>query len=775
MSPLSMPRPERIELICFAALGIVASLQWASLVSDPPAARVAISVILATGAGAAFAAIGRLPRPRATRWVLAAVAAGLAILAGLVLVGLPARLLLPGHWSELSSNVDRSLNGLTDVPIPYAGADVWTRLVILLAAPLMVGAAAFAAFWPRRRRAAGRICALVLLVGLYFVAVAWARPERQLAGGALLVLLVCAWLWLPSIKGGRGVAAGFAVAAAALAAVPAAAVVDPGRALIDYRHWDLLSAHGISFRWDQSYGPLDWPQKGTLLLEVASDKAHYWKATNLDTFDGVRWMRSTGISTEPGLGEPLKYHPKGAAPRPDPEWVDRVNFEVRGLTSDFAIGAGTTLALRPIDAVPAPDGIWPVSQELHPGNSYTALVYDPKPSPTEMRTAGTAYPGETQRYVSFTLSGGADGARSIDSPFWGESGPVSIDDQVRGTPYEGMYALARQLAAGAPTPYDAARRIEVYLRSHYTYRQDVPNRTYPLPSFISEDRAGYCQQVSGAMALMLRMLGIPSRVATGFAPGGRDPEHNTYLVDDTDAHNWVEVFFPGIGWATFEPTPPAAPAATQIDDNALGVTDPTNPVDTISTRTAPDARGGDVPAPAPQQGVRASSGGDPSGPGTADVLGAGAGVLALGALGVYSLRARRRARLSPNELADAELRELARALGKLGKPLPPGATLRAAQERLAGFAGPAAARYAAGLEAHRYRDPSVAPPGIAERRALRRALLRAAGPRSVLRVLLVVPPGGPARSTGRTAREDRTTSGAPRRRPASAGPTVAPG
>src|SRR5204863_108533 len=135
-------------------------------------------------------------------------------------------LLLPGNWDELSANVDRSLTGLTDVPIPYAGADVWTRLVILLAAPLMVGAAAFAAFWPTRRRVAGRICALVLLVGFYLVAVAWGRPERQLAAGALLVLLVGAWLWLPSLDRGRGVAASFAVAVAALVAVPAAALVD---------------------------------------------------------------------------------------------------------------------------------------------------------------------------------------------------------------------------------------------------------------------------------------------------------------------------------------------------------------------------------------------------------------------------------------------------------------------------------------------------------------------------------------------------------------------
>ena len=135
MSAPSLSRPERIELICFAALGIVASLQWASLVSDPPATRVALAVVLATGAGAALAAIGRLPRPRSARWALSAAVLAVALLVGLVVVGLPARLLLPAHWDELSANVNRSLNGLTDVPIPYAGADAWTRLVILLAAP----------------------------------------------------------------------------------------------------------------------------------------------------------------------------------------------------------------------------------------------------------------------------------------------------------------------------------------------------------------------------------------------------------------------------------------------------------------------------------------------------------------------------------------------------------------------------------------------------------------------------------------------------------------
>jgi protein-glutamine gamma-glutamyltransferase len=773
MSALAMPRPQRIELVCFAALGIVASLQWASLVSDPPAARIAVAVALATGAGAAVAAVGRLARPRGTRWALAAAALVLALIAGLVVVGLPARLLLPQHWGELSSNVGRSLNGLTDVPIPYAGADSWTRLVILLAAPLIVGIAAFAAFWPSKRRAAGRICALVLLVGLYLVAVAWGQPERQLAGGALLVLLVCAWLWLPSIHGSRAVAAGFAVALAALVAVPTAALLDPGRPLVDYRHWSLLSANGLSFRWDQAYGPLDWPQKGTLLFEVASEKVHYWKATNLDSFDGVRWERSTSANPEPALGQPLKYHPKGTDPSPDSEWVDRINFEVRGLTSDFAIGAGTTLSLRPIEGVPAPDGVWPVSHELRPGNSYTALVYDPKPSSSEMRSAGTAYPAEAQRYVDFTLSGGSDGARTIDAPLWNGQGAGSIQDQVQGTPYEGMYALARRVAAGAPTAYDAARRIELYLRENFEYRQDVPNRAYPLPAFLSEDKAGYCQQFSGAMALMLRMLGIPTRVAAGFAPGGRDPERNNYLVDDTDAHNWVEVFFPGIGWVTFEPTPPAAPAATQLDDNSLGVTDPSLPSDSSSVRSAPDPRGGDAPTSSPQRAISVDSQGRSSGTAPEAVIGIGIAIAALGSLGAYGIRAQRRARLEPDELAEAEVRELSRGLARLGAPLPAGATLRGARQLLADLAGPAGAEYAARLETRRYRDPGAAPPSSADRRALRRALIRSLGPRATARVLRALPPGAPA-PTRRRARADRRTRSGPSRAPG-AGPSAARG
>ncbi len=746
MNPLALDRSRRVELACFAALAAFAGVQWASLVNHPPAGRVLVAVLLATGAGALLAGIARL-EPRGLRWALAAAATLVVLCVGMVVVGLPARLLEPGHWDELGHNLSRSLNGVGDVPVPYSGADHWTRLVILLAAPLLAGLAAFAAFWPTRRRVTGRIAALVLLVGLYLVAVAWAAPSRQLAGGALLLVLVCAWLWLPGVSTTRRTAAAIAVGATALVALPAAAALDTGTGLLDYRHWGLLSANGQSFRWDQTYGPLDWPQKGTRLLQVSSEYTHYWKAANLNTFDGIRWERSSVAAAQPALGEPLKFHPKAVPPRPNPDYVDRINIVDRGLNSDFAIGAGTVLAVRGISARPAVDAVWEMRHQLNPGTEYTALIYDPRPGAEAMRRAGTNYPDGIRSYTTFSLAQG--GLDTVAAPLWRSSGPPSLAARVNNTPYAGMYSLARRLAAGASDPFEAAHRVEIYLRSHLAYRQNVPNHSYPLPAFLSQDRAGYCQQFSGAMALMLRMLGIPSRVATGFAPGGRDPERNNFLVDDTDAHDWVEVFFPAIGWVTFDPTPGAAPAATQLDDNDLGVTKSPTPAQKSTGPSFPASPTGPIALRKHATGGVGGPVAQGSGPNLWIPLGAAAAALALAAVIAYGWRRWRRGRLDPDRLAAAELAELDRALERIGSPLPPGATLLRAEGLLEDLAGTDASRYAARLREERYATRGSPPPDAGERRALRRALARSAGRRSLLRVLLAIPPGGPSPRTAR--------------------------
>jgi hypothetical protein len=91
----------------------------------------------------------------------------------------------------------------------------------------------------------------------------------------------------------------------------------------------------------------------------------------------------------------------------------------------------------------------------------------------------------------------------------------------------------------------------------FTYSQDVPARddSFTLLDFLTRSRAGFCQQFASAMAVMLRSLEIPARVAVGFTPGTFDPDTQTRHVTTKEAHSWVEVLFPSYGWLAFEPTP----------------------------------------------------------------------------------------------------------------------------------------------------------------------------------------------------------------------------
>src|SRR5207247_1141531 len=124
-------------------------------------------------------------------------------------------------------------------------------------------------------------------------------------------------------------------------------------------------------------------------------------------------------------------------------------------------------------------------------------------------------------------------------------------------PYAELYDRAREVAGQTRSPYAAAVALERWFRvtGGFTYSEQ-PQPTPGLPplvGFVVETRAGYCQHYAGAMALMLRLLGIPARVAAGFVPGHyRDGE---WTVTDHDAHTWVEVWFRGYGWLPFDPTP----------------------------------------------------------------------------------------------------------------------------------------------------------------------------------------------------------------------------
>ena len=297
------------------------------------------------------------------------------------------------------------------------------------------------------------------------------------------------------------------------------------------------------------------------------------------------------------------------------------------------------------------------------------------------------------------------------------------------------------MTAGAPTTYDAVTAVERHLRQGYAYDEAPPDDDVPLRAFLFEDRAGYCQQFSGAMALMLRTIGIPSRVASGFSPGEREQGGGAFQVSDRDAHSWVEVYFNGIGWVAFEPTPSAAPAGPQLSELAA-VRGGTAAGEQVIPR-----RGLVIPTVAAPFTEPDSGGGPWSSLLSIALIVLGAAALAALALTALTVaRALRFRSLPPAEAAEAQARELERALPRLGFPIPEGATLLELEHRLGNRRG--IARYLARLRESRYL-PQKRPPDPSERRRLRRELGADRGPARRLRALLEVPPGAPWDVMGR--------------------------
>ena len=117
--------------------------------------------------------------------------------------------------------------------------------------------------------------------------------------------------------------------------------------------------------------------------------------------------------------------------------------------------------------------------------------------------------------------------------------------------------LSQQITANSPGAYESATRIEQYLRSHYGYTLELGNVVPkdPIVYFLFERKRGHCEYFASSMAVMLRTLGIPSRVVNGFRGGEFNDITSQYLVRMRDAHSWVEAFLPGYGWISFDPTP----------------------------------------------------------------------------------------------------------------------------------------------------------------------------------------------------------------------------
>lgn len=768
---------------------VVAERQPAALLSEPLSRTLGFGLLALLGAAEWWRMIDGADLLGALGWVCAGIlvaeavraaagvptrwrslAAGLATALGLVLSalvsGLEPRLLEPVHWPELARGVERGLQALSSVALPYQGADPWPEITVRLGGALLVAVAAALYAWPRDRDRGFSFLALAVLLVLVVTPIAALGSSSSLVlGGALACLTVC-FLWLdrmPLRPGAGAVALG---ALALVGALPLSAAADRDGPWFDYRAWTegLGTPAPVRFDWEPTYGPITWPRDGRELLRIKSDKPHYWKLENLDSFDGERWT--------------ARVVPDAFAPTPEadldpgwqshPEWNGRARITVRGLRSTDLAGAGTTLAVDAGQPEARPSfspGTWQADRELAAGDSYDVSFHDPRPQPGEVVTATSGAGGVQPDSLEVVLplrKPLVSKRRDVRSrpvlsaelelrPFADRRPPVARYARrgrignglaaLRNSPYWRTWRLAQRLKQGATTPYAFAQRIEAYLagnRFRYDEQPPPPRRGQaPLDAFLFDSEAGYCQHFSGAMALLLRLGGVPARVATGFSPGGFKRRAGEWVIRDRDAHSWVEAWYDGIGWTTFDPTPAATPARSLIaafkppkpgsdatdDAPALAGRANRSPLNPDGTRRDPDLGG---PTAAAVQAKQQH--GFPE----TTVVGV---VLALSALlAGLALHRRRRPSLPPTELA---LADLLRALRRSGQPVTPATTLAELERRLGSSRDGAA--YLAALREARYRA-SGAPPSLRQRSALRRELAAGLGWRGRAQAWWALPP-----------------------------------
>jgi transglutaminase-like putative cysteine protease len=713
-----------IRLVAFAMLALYGVLRWCTLMDPAPTWRMlgmlGLAVVVA-GVGAMLAS--------SFRWAVITLVL-LAAIAIFPVAGVPISWI---HHLRLGVGADaigQGLSALPNVLVPYLGINHWVRVVIVLGGGILVlDAAVLAAFAPRVAGDLRRAGAALPLVALAVVPATLVRPQLPYLQGLILFALLAAFMWAERAPGRDAIGALVVVGVAGIGALIAAPRIDSHHAWINYRAiaGTFEPTHVDTFNWAQKYGPLVWPQTGQNVFEVQAPHPDYWKTENLDVFDGRGW--TSGNVSLPQSAQVID--PVALA-----RWTQTLQVTIRAMRTVDLIAAG--------DASPPTDvsegviagispGTWTAAAPLAPGDSYRVSTYSPHPSAAELTAAGTGYPQTiVQGYLQIQLPDKPGPGhipqtqQAFFTPF-GLTGPVYYGatsanpvTEIAGTPYARVYALARRLARGAATPYAFTENVLHYLGHGYSYNQDPPLSRFPIVSFLFADKRGYCQQFAGAMALLLRMGGVPARVAVGFTPGRYNSAIHEYVVADTDAHAWVEAWFPSYGWVRFDPTPGSAPArgGKLIGDSQRRATS--------AAKSNPSHGFG----PTGAIGVRrphAEGGGFPVG-----LLIAGIAVL----LAIVAIVVPLSGRLAGRG-GDELLAELERALRRCGRPIADGVTLAALEQRFRSSEG--AAGYVRAIRMQRYGGSGEPPTGV-QRRALRAQLATGLGLAGRLRALLALPP-----------------------------------
>lgn len=289
------------------------------------------------------------------------------------------------------------------------------------------------------------------------------------------------------------------------------------------------------------------------VMDVDTSVNRYYQATILDTYTSNAWELRNTVNINL-TSSPLKT-PQFAARRTITQTVTMLQY------TNILMGAPMPIRVSaPASARVIPQGMMPeetvaatvvgvselamvVSDEvIQPGDTFTITSSVSFATESQLRNDTTAYPPDiTARYLQL---------------------PDTVPQRV--------FDLAESLAQGFDNPYDIAKAIETYVRS-FEYSDQIPG---PQPGqdaadyFLFEEKKGYCDYYATSMAVMLRHLGIPTRLVQGYATGEYDPLTGVYRLLEKDAHTWVEVYFPTYGWIQFEPTA-SEPVIERLSDSVV--------------------------------------------------------------------------------------------------------------------------------------------------------------------------------------------------------------
>ncbi len=547
-------------LLLSAVAGGVIAWNWLRLEQHPSPWQAALVVLLAIAP-----ALARTARAR-----IAAAAAALIVVAASAF-SLPVDLREPGRVAA------RSWDGFLafyDVRLPFDGAfrpEMRGAILLAVFAFTLLASLAIAS------RRAG-LAAIAIVVGA-----GW--PATLLLGHGLVrgafilagLLIVLVGLRERPRRIGYAPAAGAFVVLVGLLASSSPALAK--HAFLGWQTWDLTTHHekpvAVSYVWDSRYSGLTFPRKKTTVLRIqASPSPHYWRATVLNLVVDGHWVEDFiapdfGLQRA-GFGEQGLMPPLGGS-RSIAFVRQRVTVEA--LEDDRLVGASVPLFFTTGPDIGAvtydPSGTARAARPLQRGATYEVSSYELKPTPEELARSKPIYPPlisdrrgylEVEQGVSLPPFGTPGRWRVVDAMFGSYIRGRRID------PYRPLELYARRIAGSAKSPYAAAVALERWFRTGggFVYNQHPPRVKAGVPAlvdFVTRTHEGYCQHFAGAMALMLRYLGIPARVAAGFNSGSYDKHAGDWTVTDHDAHTWVEVWFRGWGWLPFDPTPSRGGAA----------------------------------------------------------------------------------------------------------------------------------------------------------------------------------------------------------------------